>query len=124
MRFTARRRTLAGRLGLLALLLVVLAPLASQLRAEPADWRWLNELACHEGGDSPPLASEDGKPLLQGNACGYCSLFSHCPALADSHCAVAERRSPSQQTGGALALAPLSSTHFPSALSRAPPMHA
>ncbi|GIZ12263.1 DUF2946 domain-containing protein [Pseudomonas sp. NCCP-436] len=124
MMITARRRIFAAHLGLLAFVLIVLAPLASQLRAEPADWRWLNELACHEGGDPEQLARDGGRPVLQVDACGYCSLFSHCPALADSHWAVALRQSSSRQTGGALALAPLSCTHFPRALSRAPPMHA
>ena len=123
MMITARTRTFAAHLGLLAFVLLVLAPLASQLRAEPADWRWLKELTCHEGGDPEPVASAGGRPVLQVDACGYCSLFSHCPALADSHWAVALRLSPVQQTGGALPLAPLSCAHFPRALSRAPPMH-
>lgn len=118
---TARRRTFAAHLGLLALVLVVLAPLASQLRAEPADWRWLNELSCHHGGE--PVAKDGGRPVLQVDACGYCSLFSHCPALTDSHWALTGRLSP-VQTGAALPLAPPSCTHFPRALSRAPPMHA
>jgi hypothetical protein len=123
MMITARRRTFAAHLGLLALVLIVLAPLASQLRAEPADWRWLNELACHEGIDPAARASDVGEPLLQVDACGYCSLFSHCPALTDSHWALTGRLSP-VQTGAALPLAPPSCTHFPRALSRAPPMHA
>jgi len=123
MMITARRRTFAAHIGLLAFVLIVLAPLASQLRAEPADWRWLNELACHEGGDPEPVVSAGGRPVLQVDACGYCSLFSHCPALADSHWTAALRLSPVQQTGGALPLAPLFCTHFPRALSRAPPMH-
>lgn len=124
MTFTARRRTFAARLGLLAFVLIVLAPLASQLRAEAPDWRWLSELACHDGSDPAPLASDDGRPLLQVDACGYCSLFSHCPALAGSRWAIAARQSPVHQRGAALPLAPLPCTHFPRALSRAPPMHA
>lgn len=124
MRFTARRRTLAARLGLLAFVLVVLAPLASQLRAEPTDWGWLNELACHEGSAPELLVSDNDRLASQVDACGYCSLFSHCPVLADSHWAVALRQTCFQQTGGTLALAPLSNPHFPHALSRAPPMHA
>jgi len=124
MMITARRRTFAAHLGLLAFVLVVLAPLASQLRAEPADWRWLNEIACHEGGDSVPLASDGGRPVLQVDVCGYCSLFSHCPALADNRWAIAARLSPVHQTGAALPLAPRTDPHFPRALSRAPPMRA
>nr|WP_313403336.1 DUF2946 family protein [Pseudomonas sp.] len=124
MMITARRRTFAAHLGLLALVLVVLAPLASQLRAEPTDWRWLNELACHEGGDPEALAKDGGRPVLQVDACGYCSLFSHCPALVGGRWAAASRLSPVHQMDAALPLAPPSCAHFPRALSRAPPMHA
>jgi hypothetical protein len=124
MLFMARRRTFAAHLGLLALVLTLLAPLASQLRAEPTDWRWLNELACHDGGEPEPVASNGGRPALQVDACGYCSLFSHCPALAGSRWAIAARQSPVHQRAAALPLAPLPCTHFPRALSRAPPMHA
>ncbi|CAM3246157.1 Protein of uncharacterised function (DUF2946) [Ectopseudomonas mendocina] len=124
MMITARRRTFAAHLGLLALVLIVLAPLASQLRAEPTDWRWLNELACHEGGDPEALAKDGGRPVLQVDACGYCSLFSHCPALVGGRWAAASRLLPVHQMGAALPLAPPSGAHFPRALSRAPPMHA
>ncbi|MFV9656096.1 DUF2946 family protein [Pseudomonas sp. NY15366] len=124
MMITARRRTFAAHLGLLALVLIVLAPLASQLRAEPTDWRWLNELACHEGGDPEPVANDSGRPVLQVDACGYCSLLSHCPALVGGRWAAASRLSPAHQRGAALPLAPLPCTYFPRALSRAPPMHA
>lgn len=122
MTFTARRRTFAARLGLLAFVLIVLAPLASQLRAEAPDWRWLSELACHDSSDPAPLASDDGRPLLQVDACGYCSLFSHCPALADSRGALVGRLPAVRGSGAVLPLASPSRPHFPRALSRAPPM--
>ncbi|WP_275546722.1 DUF2946 family protein [Pseudomonas sp. Marseille-Q0931] len=124
MMITARKRTFAAHLGLLALVLALLAPLASQLRAEPADWRWLSELTCHEGADPAARASDVSEPLLQVDACGYCSLFSHCPALADSCWSVAGRLPPAHGTGAALPLSPRTDPHFPRALSRAPPMRA
>lgn len=124
MMITARRRTFAVHLGLLAFVLAMLAPLASQLRAEPADWRWLNELACHEGGDPEPVVSAGGRPVLQVDACGYCSLFSHCPAVADSRWPLAGRLPPAHETGAALPLVPRTEPHFPRALSRAPPTRA
>ena len=122
MTFTARRRTFAARLGLLAFVLIVLAPLASQLRAEAPDWRWLNELACHDSSDPAPLASDDGRPLLQVDACGYCSLLSHCPVLADDGSVLASRLELSRDTSLRLPERPLPGANFPHALSRAPPM--
>lgn len=124
MMITARTRTFAAHLGLLAFVLLVLAPLASQLRAESVDWRWLNELACHEGSDSVRLAGTISEPLLQVDACGYCSLFSHCPAAADSRWPLAGRLPPAHETGAALPLVPRTEPHFPRALSRAPPTRA
>jgi len=44
-----RGHRLGAALGVLALALIVLAPLFSQSRAESQDWSWLTELACHEG---------------------------------------------------------------------------
>ena len=120
----ARRRTFAAHLGLLAFVLAMLAPLASQLRAESVDWRWLNELVCHEGSDSVRLAGTISEPLLQVDACGYCSLFSHCPAAADSRWPLAGRLPPAHETGAALPLVPRTEPHFPRALSRAPPTRA
>ncbi|AVO52204.1 DUF2946 domain-containing protein [Ectopseudomonas mendocina] len=122
MMFTARRRTLAAQLGLLAFVLIVLAPLASQLRAEPADWRWLNELSCHDGAGSVPAPTGSTDPVLQVDACGYCSLLSQCPALADNGSMAASRRESSRGAALALPAQPLAGAHFPHALSRAPPM--
>ena len=121
MLFTARRRTLAAQLGLLAFVLIVLAPLASQLRAEPADWRWLNQLGCHDGAGSVPVALDRNQPVLQVDACGYCSLLSHCPALAESNWSAAGRLQPRHEVCGALPAQSLQTAHFPHALSRAPP---
>ncbi|QMV62460.1 DUF2946 domain-containing protein [Pseudomonas berkeleyensis] len=124
MMFTARRRTFAAQLGLLAFVLIVLAPLASQLRAEPADWRWLSELSCHDGAASVPAPAGNSSPVLQVDACGYCSLLSHCPVLADTCSMAASRLESSRDVALALPAQPLPGAHFPHALSRAPPMRA
>lgn len=124
MLFTARGRAFAARLGLLALALIALAPLASQLRAEPADWSWLSELACHEGAGSTAVVPDGARPVLQVDVCGYCSLFSHCPALADNHWPLAGRLRAAPEPRAALPAQPLPRAHFPRALSRAPPMRA
>lgn len=81
MTFTARRRLLGAQLGLLALVLIALAPLASQLRGETRDWSWLAELACH---DDPAQANVPAVPVPQAfslDACAYCSLLINSPAL-------------------------------------------
>ncbi|QNH02301.1 DUF2946 domain-containing protein [Pseudomonas sediminis] len=122
MMFTARRRTLAAQLGLLAFVLIVLAPLASQLRAEPADWRWLSELSCHDGAGSVPAPASSSSPVSQVDACGYCSLLSHCPVLADNGSVLASRLALSRDTTLGLPERPLPGANFPHALSRAPPM--
>ena len=123
MSFTARRRTLAARLGLLAFVLIVLAPLASQLRAVPADRVWLNELACHDGAGSLPAPPGRTEPVLQVDACGYCSLLSHCPALADSPW-LPSRHPASPPCAAALSMPPPTTGYFPTVRSRAPPMTA
>ena len=81
MTFTASRRLLGARLGLLALLLIAFAPLVSQLRAEPQDWSWLAELACHDGSTQAPAPALAEQPSLTLDACAYCSLLIHSPAL-------------------------------------------
>lgn len=124
MLFTARRRTFAAQLGLLAFVLIMLAPLASQLRAEPADWRWLSELSCHDGAGSVPVPLDRSQPVLQADACGYCSLFSHCPALADDTWSAMGWQGPLDHTGNVQPTQAQPCAHFPHALSRAPPMRA
>lgn len=116
---SARERTLGARLGLLALLLIALAPLLSQSRAEPRDWRWLAELACHQG-PSAALPSPAG-PVLQVDACGYCSLLSHSPALADHGWPHLAAIATVGTTRTSPPTAPSAAPHFPRALSRAPP---
>ncbi|MDG9977713.1 DUF2946 domain-containing protein [Pseudomonas chengduensis] len=106
----------------MAFVLIMLAPLASQLCAEPADWRWLNELGCHDGAGSVPAPTSSSSPVLQVDACGYCSLLSHCPVLADDGSVLASRLELSRDTSLRLPERPLLGANFPHALSRAPPM--
>lgn len=82
MTFTARRRLLGAQLGLLAFVLIALVPLASQLRGEAArDWSWLAELACHDGAAQAPVLAGAVPQAFALDACAYCSLLIHSPAL-------------------------------------------
>lgn len=118
-----RQHWLGVRLGLLAFVLITLAPLLSQLRAEPRDLAWLSELACHEG-VSVARSTGPAGPVLQVDACGYCSLLSHCPTLAGSgwfRLANVVSIRPEDVRQPALPTAP---QHFPRARPRAPPVPA
>lgn len=118
-----REHWLGVRLGLLAFVLITLAPLVSQLRAEPRNLTWLTELACHEDSRVSRPAGPVG-PMLQVDACGYCSLLSHCPTLAGDGwprlATVASMRTADVRQP-ALPAVP---SHFPRARPRAPPMPA
>lgn len=81
MTFTARRRLLGAQLGLLALVLIALVPLFSQLRAETRDWSWLAELACHDGPVQTPAPAVAVPQAFVLDACAYCSLLINSPAL-------------------------------------------
>lgn len=119
----AREYRLGVRLGLLAFILISLAPLVSQLRAEPRDMAWLSELVCH--GDAGVARSKiPVEPMLQVDACGYCSLLSHCPTLAGDGwprlAGVASMRTADVRQPAL----PATPAHFPRARPRAPPMPA
>ncbi|WAJ38453.1 DUF2946 family protein [Pseudomonas sp. GOM7] len=123
MTFTARRRLLGARLGLLALVLIALAPLASQLRAEPRDWSWLAELACHDGPvqtHAPALAVPKAFVL---DACAYCSLLIHSPALGSLDWALFAL-AVQQATPPTLRWQAPPAPRLPTAQSRAPPLFA
>jgi hypothetical protein len=115
---TARYR--ASWLALLAMLLLSVGPLGSQL-GQPAEPAWLTELACAEHTDSH-------KPPLDHDAlwakCGYCTLLLSspatgctCPTLALAASAPADRRSAPVRRGVAR------SAIFPGSRSRAPPVY-
>ena len=116
--FTARYR--ASWLALLAMLLLSVGPLLSQLTA-PAAPAWLTELACgeHAGSHNDPL---DHDALWA--KCGYCTLLLNSPAtgcasptLALTAVAPADRHSAPVRSGVAR------SAIFPGSRSRAPPAY-
>lgn len=117
----ARVQRLGTRLGLLALVLIVLAPLFAQLRASTDDWSWLAELACHDGVAAAAEPASDVAPAFKRDACGYCSLLINSPALnsPDWGCFSLTSRHPVPQP--LHGLAPLLAVRFPAAQSRAPP---
>ncbi|WP_321784513.1 DUF2946 domain-containing protein [Paraburkholderia sp. J94] len=76
-------------LGILAILLAVLAPLGSQLiEREQVPTDVLCSAASHD--ESPgSAASHSGKQLaVHLDACGYCSLLAHSPALNTASTAI------------------------------------
>lgn len=120
MKPAAQAKGLGAALSLLALALLILAPLFSQLRAPPQDWSWLAELACHEGriqatGHNPLSPQPDAL-----DACGYCSLLIHSPALAGQGVVVATF-APVVPLSSECGFSPCLIRLFPAAQSRAPP---
>ncbi|VXC47426.1 conserved hypothetical protein [Pseudomonas sp. 8BK] len=110
----------ASWLALLAMLLLSVGPLLSQLTA-PAEPAWLTELACgeHAGSHNGPL---DHDALWA--KCGYCTLLLNSPAtgcasptLALTAVAPADRHSAPVRSGVAR------SAIFPGSRSRAPPAY-
>lgn len=121
MMFTAHKRLLGARLGLLALVLIAFAPLVSQLRADTSDWSWLAELACHDGTDKTSSVAVEVSKDFSLDACAYCSLLINSPALGcqDWGCfdiAVEQFVLPP------LRRQPVLQLRFPTSQSRAPPV--
>lgn len=116
--FTADYR--ASWLALLAMLLLSVGPLLSQLTA-PAEPAWLTELACgeHVGSHDNPL---DHDALWA--KCGYCTLLLNSPAtgcvsptLALAAAIPADRHAVPVRSGV------VRSAIFPGSRSRAPPAY-
>jgi hypothetical protein len=116
--FTAHYR--ASWLALVAMLLLSLGPLGSQL-SQPAEPAWLTELACgeHAGSHNNPL---DHDALWA--KCGYCTLLLNSPAtgcvsptLALAAAIPADRHAAPVRSGVAR------SAIFPGSRSRAPPAY-
>ena len=119
-----RGHRLGAALGVLALALIVLAPLFSQSRAESQDWSWLTELACHEGlaQAASPAMPDDLPQKFKLDACGYCSLLINSPALGSldwGYFNIAVMRLGPQSLRW---LWPALAMRFPAAQSRAPPV--
>jgi hypothetical protein len=116
--FTARYR--ASWLALLAMLLLSVGPLLSQL-SQPAEPAWLTVLACGEHADSAETPLDHDALWAK---CGYCTLLLNSPAtgcasptLALTAVAPADRYSAPVRSGVAR------SAIFPGSRSRAPPAY-
>lgn len=116
--FTAHYR--ASWLALLAMLLLSVGPLWSQL-SQPAESAWLTELACGEHVGSQELPQDHDALWAK---CGYCTLLLHSPAtscasplLALAATAPADRHAAPVRSGVAR------SAIFPGSRSRAPPVY-
>lgn len=82
-----RSQRLAAWLGLFAIWLTVLVPLGSQWLVREAPPAAIfcsaaDHLAAHTGDPGEPK-----KAVHHLDACGYCSLLAHCPALNGASCA-------------------------------------
>lgn len=116
-----RRRRLGACLGLLAFALIALAPLVSQWRAEHQDWSWLAELACHDGHAQAPSSPSPAPAAAHLDACGYCSLLVHSPALGNSDWSGFTLGAPSAAPVALAARRCPLERRFPDTQSRAPP---
>jgi hypothetical protein len=110
----------ASWLALLAMLLLSVGPLWSQL-SQPAEPAWLTELACGEHSGKQVSALSDEALWAK---CGYCTLLLNSPAtscasplLALTAATPAERRIAPVRSGIA------STAIFPGSRSRAPPAY-
>lgn len=72
-----RRLQSTARLALLAMFLLLAAPLFSQAVAASAVPAWMSEMACGDAEHAPP--SHDAPLWAQ---CGYCTLLLSSPALS------------------------------------------
>ena len=82
-----RLQRLTAWLGVLAILLAVFVPLGSQLLARQAQ---PNTILCSATGHETHGPADN--PVTSDHhldACGYCSLLAHCPALNCDSCAEA-----------------------------------
>ncbi|HSC82664.1 MAG TPA: DUF2946 domain-containing protein [Pseudomonas sp.] len=122
----SRSSQFGARLGLLAMLLLFVAPLLSQGLMLPARFdqadvpAWLSELDCHSGSNEQPQAPAHEMPWAK---CGYCTLLQGSPALSATFVASAALLPFAGAPLLALAerLVP-GATPFPAAHPRAPPL--
>lgn len=116
--FTADYR--ASWLALLAMLLLSVGPLLSQLTA-PAEPAWLTELACgeHAGSHNNPL---DHDALWA--KCGYCTLLLNSPATGCASPTLALAAAiPADRHAAPVRSGVVRSAIFPGSRSRAPPAY-
>ncbi|SDB82983.1 DUF2946 domain-containing protein [Paraburkholderia lycopersici] len=91
-----RSNRLTAWLGILAILLAVFAPLGSQLAERAAQTSLSAEALCSAAGHDAALAPGNGhadafasRLAAHLDACGYCGLLAHLPALGSTPPAVA-----------------------------------
>jgi hypothetical protein len=110
----------ASWLALLAMLLLSLGPLGSQL-SQPAERTWLTELACedHDGSHDGAL---DHEALWA--KCGYCTLLLSSPATTCAAPTLAlAATAPKDRPIAPVRSAVARSAIFPGSRSRAPPVY-
>ncbi|WP_404989510.1 DUF2946 family protein [Caballeronia sp. LZ003] len=123
--YRVRFHRLGSLLGLLAILLVTLAPVVSQLLA--SHHRLGDALATYCSADDPVVSSaHDGKPAhgvpTHGQACAYCSLIGHVPTLPGTSAGLVVPLAATTMTvAGALIAVPLTLI-YTVAQPRAPPV--
>lgn len=122
----SRLSQFGARLGLLAMLLLFVAPLFSQglSSAAPAQQSglpgWLNELSCRSQSAGQPQAPEHHTPWAK---CGYCTLLLGSPALPSVSTVVSALPATVDVTLLARASSiALQARVFPTARPRAPPL--
>lgn len=108
-----------NRLGLLAMLLLLVGPLLGQgLNRDGSAPSWLNELACSGEHEKSPNVGHE----LEWAKCGYCTLLLSSPAVPGSAPQAQPRLAPSPLSVLPALLAASRETVFPGALTRAPPI--
>ncbi|TKC79907.1 DUF2946 domain-containing protein [Trinickia terrae] len=120
-----RSRKLTAWLGIFAIWLTVLAPLVSQLEARASRF------------DSPICGADAGSHAQHGSmsmqhahhgahpdACGYCNLFAHSPALGTAVPALPGIRHFAESATSLPSAAKPRLARYPSAYPRAPPIDA
>jgi hypothetical protein len=78
-----RHRSLTAWLGMLAIWFAIVAPLASQWRVAHAAAPDAIVCSAEHGAHGAPAAPASGSAhhALHLDACGYCSFFTHSPAI-------------------------------------------
>lgn len=122
-----RPHRLAARLALVAMLLLLVGPVIGQLSAfgESAHGHHAGTPMAHAADESARADAHRTKAASWLDPCGYCSLFQHCPVIADALPRAARASVPATaQPATAPCAAHGSLAVFPHALTRAPPSRA
>lgn len=118
-----RHRTLTAWLGMLAIWFAIVAPLASQWRV--ADASTPDAVVCSaEHGGHRASGAGSAHHALHLDACGYCSFFTHSPAIGGVSAAPAPLSVISTTSAAAPVAVAASVARYPRAYPRAPPENA